>query len=49
MTFEEKLKDMMIESYSKVLGEEKWNSLSKEEKDQVLHLLLEGLCKKVGI
>lgn len=49
MTFELRLKEMMIESYILVYGEEKWNSLTNDEKDMVLHLLLKDLCKRAGV
>ena len=45
MKFEELLKDMMVESYIKVYGEEKWNNLTNEQKDMVLHLLLKDVIK----
>lgn len=43
--FENRFKDMIIEAYVKVMGEEKWESLTNEEKDALLHIMVKGVVK----
>lgn len=37
--FEETMRNAIINSYIKVYGVEKWNGLTNEEKDMVLHIM----------
>lgn len=45
--FENTLKDSIITAYITVYGEEKWNALSNEEKDIVLHIVLNDFAKVI--
>lgn len=47
MTFEEIMKDSIISAYIEVMGEVKWNSLTNEEKNNVLHLVLNDFAGMV--
>ena len=43
--FEQIVKDAIIKSYVSVMGKEKWNSLTNDEKDMVLHIALNDLAR----
>lgn len=43
--FEEKMKDTMVSTYIKVMGVEKWNSLTNEEKNSLLHIMTQAVVK----
>lgn len=43
--FEETMKDAMISSYIKVMGSEKWNSLTNDEKNSLLHIMVKGFVE----
>lgn len=45
--FEEFIKSAIIESYIKVMGAEKWNSLTDTEKDSLLHIMVNGFAKPI--
>lgn len=47
MKFEEIMKESIIKAYIEVMGEVKWNSLTNEEKDNVLHLVLNDFAKAI--
>lgn len=47
--FEETIKNAIVTSYIKVMGVEKWNGLTDDEKNMVLHLVLNGFAKSVGL
>jgi len=46
---EERIVEMMIEAYIKVYGAEKWNSMTKNQKDEVLHIILNDMAMAMGI
>ncbi len=43
--FEEMMKRNMIGAYIKVMGKEKWESFTNEEKDALLHIMVKGFVK----
>lgn len=45
--FEETMKAAIIKSYVSVMGEEKWNSLTNTEKDNLLHIMVKGFVKPI--
>lgn len=45
--FEEMMKNAIVESYIKVMGVEKWNSLTNEDKDNLLHIMVNGFAKPI--
>ena len=47
--FENMMRDSIVNAYIKVMGVEKWNGLTNEEKDAVLHLVLVGFAKGMGV
>lgn len=47
--FENMMRDAIIEAYVSVMGFEKWNSLTNEEKDQVLHIMLNDFAKALDV
>lgn len=47
--FEEIMKNAIVKSYINVYGAEKWDGLSNEEKDMVLHIVLNDFAKAVGV
>lgn len=47
--FEETMRNAIINSYIKVYGVEKWKGLTNEEKDMVLHIMLNDFAKAVGV
>lgn len=47
--FEETMRNAIINSYIKVYCVEKWNGLTNEEKDMVLHIMLNDFAKAVGV
>lgn len=44
----EKIINMTIEAYTKVMGIEKWNSLSGEEQRTVIMTMVKELDKAIG-
>lgn len=47
--FENLLKETIISSYIKVMGIKKWDSLTDEQKNEVLHACLIGFAKGLGL
>lgn len=45
--FENMLKDEIVKAYIGTYGVANWNSLSNEEKDMVLHIVVNDLAKAV--
>ncbi len=45
--FENVMKNAIVESYIKVMGIEKWNSLTDEDKDNLLHIMINGFAKPI--
>lgn len=45
--FESLMKKSIIESYIKVMGVEKWNSLTNEQKDSLLHIMVKGFAEPI--
>ena len=45
--FEELMKNAIVESYIKVMGIEKWNSLTNNEKDSLLHIMVKGFAEPI--
>ena len=45
--FENEMREMIIKAYIKVYGESKWNSLTNEQKDMVLHLIVNDIAKAI--
>lgn len=45
--FENVMKNAIVESYIKVMGTEKWNSLTNEDKDNLLHIMINGFAKPI--
>lgn len=45
--FEELMKRSIIDSYIKVMGVEKWNSLTNEEKNSLLHIMVNGFARPI--
>lgn len=45
--FEEMMKNAIVECYIKVMGVEKWNSLTNEDKDNLLHIMVNGFAKPI--
>ena len=44
---EQKVKEIIINAYIEVYGEEKWRSLTEEQASEVLHILLNDFAKEV--
>lgn len=44
--FENLLREKIIEAYKTVYGEEKWNGLTDDDKDEVLHIAVESLAQR---
>ena len=45
--FEEMMKDAIVESYIKVMGIKKWDSLTNEDKDNLLHIMVNGFARPI--
>lgn len=45
--FEEFFKDAIVKSYIMVMGKEKWDSLTNEDKDNLLHIMVNGFAKPI--
>ena len=45
--FEQFMKDAIIESYVSVMGLDKWESLTDNEKNAVLHIVLNDFAKAI--
>lgn len=45
--FEEMMKEAITESYIKVMGIEKYNSLTDQDKDNLLHIMVNGFVKPI--
>ena len=45
--FESLMKKSIIESYIKVMGIEKWNSLTDDQKDSLLHIMVKGFAEPI--
>ena len=45
--FQEMMHEAIIESYIKVMGIEKWNSLTNEDKDNLIHIMVKGLAEPI--
>lgn len=43
--FEDKVKELMISTYIKVMGEAKWKSLTNEEKSALLHIMTKAVVE----
>lgn len=43
--FIEMFREAIIESYIKVMGVEKWNALTEEQKGEVLHIMVKDFTK----
>jgi hypothetical protein len=47
--FEETMRNSIVNAYIKVYGIEKWNGLTNEEKDMVLHIVINDFARYVGV
>lgn len=45
--FEQFMKDAIVEAYVSVMGIDKWESLTNEEKNNVLHIVLNDFAKAI--
>lgn len=45
--FEEMIRESIIEAYIATYGEDKWNGLTDQQKDEVLHIVLNDFAKAI--
>lgn len=47
--FEQHIKESIIKAYIQVMGAEKWASATDDEKNYVLHMMVQTMGKAAGI